>query len=90
MIVSKGVDLLLAAWPLVHASNPGARLLVVGFGEYAGGLQRLWAALAGGDLEHARELASKGRQLEGGPPGPLRMLSAFLSDPPSRLRGRRP
>ncbi len=36
MIVSKGVDLLLAAWPLVHASNPGARLLVVGFGEYAG------------------------------------------------------
>ena len=36
MIVSKGVDLLLAAWPLVHAANPGARLLIVGFGEYAG------------------------------------------------------
>src|SRR6476620_1340866 len=31
MIVSKGVDLLLAAWPLVHAANPGARLLIVGF-----------------------------------------------------------
>jgi glycosyltransferase involved in cell wall biosynthesis len=82
LIVSKGVDLLLAAWPLVHASNPGARLLVVGFGEYAGALQRLWAALAGGDVEHARELASKGRTLEGGPPGPLRMLGAFLSDTP--------
>jgi glycosyltransferase involved in cell wall biosynthesis len=82
LIVSKGVDLLLAAWPLVHASNPGARLLVVGFGEYAEALRRLWAALAGGDLVHARELASQGRALEGGPPGPLRMLSAFLSDPP--------
>ena len=87
MIVSKGVDLLLAAWPLVHASNPGARLLVVGFGEYAEGLQRLWAALAGGDVEHALELASKGRLLEGGPPGPLRMLSAFLSDPPTGYEG---
>ena len=59
---------------------------MVGFGEYAGGLQRLWAALAGGDVEHARELASKGRQLEGGPPGPLRMLSAFLSEPPAGYR----
>jgi len=86
MIVSKGVDLLLAAWPLVHASNPGARLLVVGFGEYGGALQRLWAALAGGDVEHARELASQGRLLEGGPPGPLRMVGAFLSDPPPGYR----
>ena len=82
LIVSKGVDLLLAAWPLVHASNPGARLLVVGFGEYAEGLRRLWDALTRGDLEHARELASKGRTLEGGPPGPLRMLSAFLTETP--------
>jgi glycosyltransferase involved in cell wall biosynthesis len=83
LIVSKGVDLLLAAWPLVHASNAGARLLVVGFGEYGGALQRLWAALAGGDLDGARELASQGRSLEGGPAGPLRMLSAFLSDTPA-------
>ena len=82
LIVSKGVDLLLAAWPLVHRANPGGRLLVVGFGEYAEALQRLWAALAGGDVEDARELASKGRLLEGGPPGPLRMLSAFLEEPP--------
>jgi glycosyltransferase involved in cell wall biosynthesis len=34
LIVSKGVDLMLAAWPLVVAANPGARLLIVGFGEY--------------------------------------------------------
>ena len=71
LIVSKGVDLLLAAWPLVHAANPGARLLVVGFGEYAGALQRLWAALAGGDLERgSRSSPPQGRALEGGPRGP--------------------
>jgi glycosyltransferase involved in cell wall biosynthesis len=83
LIVSKGVDLLLAAWPLVHASNSGARLLMVGFGEYEEALRRLWAALTGGDLAGALELASMGRALEGGPPGALRMLSAFLSDPPT-------
>ncbi len=30
LIVSKGVDLLLAAWPLVHAAHPDARLEVAG------------------------------------------------------------
>ncbi|MES1193761.1 MAG: glycosyltransferase, partial [Solirubrobacterales bacterium] len=34
LIVSKGVDLLVAAWPLVLASVPDARLVVVGFGGY--------------------------------------------------------
>jgi len=33
LIVSKGVDLLLAAWPLVVARVPQARLVVVGFGK---------------------------------------------------------
>jgi glycosyltransferase involved in cell wall biosynthesis len=79
LIVSKGVDLLLAAWPLVHRANPGARLLLVGFGEYAPALERLWAALASGDLDQAREIASKGRALEGGDEKPLRMLNAFLA-----------
>jgi glycosyltransferase involved in cell wall biosynthesis len=83
LIVSKGVDLLLAAWPLVYAENPGARLLIAGFGEYGGALQRLWAALAAGDIDHARELAAKGRALEGGEERPLRILGAFLAEPPS-------
>ena len=30
LIRTKGVDLLLAAWPLVAVANPGARLLIVG------------------------------------------------------------
>ena len=78
LIVSKGVDLLIAAWPLVLAEVPAARLLVVGFGEYREGLERLLGALASGDLDGAREVAARGRQLEGGPPGELAHLASFL------------
>lgn len=82
LIVSKGVDLLLAAWPLVHAANPGARLLVVGFGAYGDGLRQLLWALDGGHQHEAIEVARLGRTLEGGPEGSLRILERFLSDPP--------
>jgi glycosyltransferase involved in cell wall biosynthesis len=82
LIVSKGVDLLLAAWPLVHAANPGARLLVVAFGAYEEGLRRLLRALEQGDERGAREVARLGRSLEGGPQGRLGILDSFLSTPP--------
>jgi glycosyltransferase involved in cell wall biosynthesis len=82
LIVSKGCDLLLAAWPLVVGENPGARLLLIGFGEYREALARLWAAIAAGDLATAREIAARGRGLEGGEDAPLRYLDAFLADPP--------
>ena len=82
LIVSKGVDLLLAAWPLVRAVHPNVRLQVVGFGEYEDGLRRLLAALDRGDLEDAREVARLGWALEGGEEKPLPILSAFLADPP--------
>jgi glycosyltransferase involved in cell wall biosynthesis len=85
LIVSKGVVLLLAAWPIVTAAVPEARLCVVGFGTYREGLGRLIDALAAGDLEAAREVARRGRELEGGPPGELTYLSAFLE----RLEGDR-
>ena len=39
LIVSKGVDLLLAAWPLVRRAHPQARLLIVGFGGLEGVLR---------------------------------------------------
>ena len=78
LIVSKGVDLLIAAWPLVVAAVPDARLCVVGFGEYRDGLERLLAAVAHGDLDDAREVARLGRALEGGPEGELHYLTAFL------------
>jgi glycosyltransferase involved in cell wall biosynthesis len=80
LIVSKGVDLLLAAWPLVLARNPRARLVVVGFGAYRDALERLRAALSAGNLAGAREIALAGRALEGGSQSarPLRHLLAFL------------
>ncbi|HWG08993.1 MAG TPA: glycosyltransferase family 4 protein [Solirubrobacteraceae bacterium] len=91
LIVSKGVDLLLAAWPLVLEDVPDARLVVVGFGAYRAGLERLRDALREGDLERAREIARAGRSLEAdpelaSPPAeakPLRHLLAFLD----RLHG---
>jgi glycosyltransferase involved in cell wall biosynthesis len=81
-IVSKGLDLLLAAWPLVKEGHPEARLQVVGYGEYEGGLKRLLAALNRGDLDDAREVARLGWALEGGEEKPLPILSAFLANPP--------
>ncbi len=83
LIVSKGVDLLIAAWPLVRAMHPEARLEVAGFGEYEEGLRRLLAALEAGDLDDAREVARLGWALEGGEERPLKILSAFLGDPPA-------
>jgi len=88
LIVSKGVDLLLAAWPLVTAEAPDARLCVVGFGTYRDGLARLVAALARADLEELREVARLGRELEGGPAGELAHLSAFLDDLTGERRDR--
>jgi glycosyltransferase involved in cell wall biosynthesis len=74
LIVSKGIDLLLAAWPLV----PEARLVVVGFGGFRDGLLALLDALAEGDRDAVRAIARAGRELEGGPRAPLRHLLAFL------------
>jgi glycosyltransferase involved in cell wall biosynthesis len=78
LIVSKGVDLLLAAWPLVLARVPRARLVIVGFGAYRDGLEEMTAALGRGDLEGVRQLAQQGRQREGGPRGQLTLLASFL------------
>jgi len=86
LIVSKGVDLLLAAWPLVAAAHPGARLQVAGYGEYEDGLRRLLAALDRGDLDDAREVARLGWALEGGEERTLPILSAFLAAPPPGYR----
>src|SRR4051794_1299463 len=54
LIASKGVELLLAALPLILAREPAARLLVVGFGAFRTGLEELAARLAAGDLDAAR------------------------------------
>ena len=78
LIVSKGVDLLAAAWPLVLSAVPEARLVIVGFGAYRRALERLLEALGAGDAAAARALAAEGRAAEGGPAKPLRHLLEFL------------
>ena len=75
LIASKGVDLLLAAWPLVVERVPDARLVVVGFGAFREGLEQMAAELAAGDLDAVR--ATRGENgLE------LQYLRAFLDDAP--------
>lgn len=83
LIVSKGVDLLIAAWPLVHAKHPEARLRIAGYGAYEDGLRRLLDALDGGELDLAREIAEAGRGLEGGEAEPLTILRGFLANLPA-------
>jgi glycosyltransferase involved in cell wall biosynthesis len=78
LIVSKGVDLLFAAWPLVVDRVPDARLLVIGFGTYRDALGSFAEALRRADVEALREIAARGRELEGGPAGELKYLGAFL------------
>ena len=71
LIGSKGVELLLAAWPLVLAREPDARLVVVGFGAFRVGLEALERQLGAGDLEAARATRDEeGRELP--------WLAAFL------------
>jgi glycosyltransferase involved in cell wall biosynthesis len=71
LIASKGVELLLAAWPLVLAREPSARLVVVGFGAFRAGLEELAGHLGRGELDAAR--AVRGEQ-----GGELPWLEAFL------------
>jgi glycosyltransferase involved in cell wall biosynthesis len=78
LIVSKGVDLLLAAWPLVLEQVPDARLAIVGFGAFQAPLEEIVADLAAGRLDALAAIAQAGRALEGGAAQPLSHLQAFL------------
>jgi glycosyltransferase involved in cell wall biosynthesis len=57
LIVNKGVDLLIASWPLVLQRVPNARLLIVGFGADRALLERLLGALATGETDAAQGIA---------------------------------
>jgi glycosyltransferase involved in cell wall biosynthesis len=78
LIVSKGIDLLVLAWPLVLAAVPTARLAVVGFGAYRSAAEQLVAGLSDGDLTSVNALLAIGRGAEAGPAGRLPFASAFL------------
>src|SRR4051812_26129642 len=61
LIAAKGVELLLAAWPLVLAAEPRARLVIVGFGAFREGLERLPAPLEAGGPRAAAPPPGQGR-----------------------------
>ena len=82
LIGSKGLDLLLAAWPLVVRANPGARLLVIAFGQGREVIEDLLAALHAGDVDAARKVAAKGMVTAEAEPIPLRILDSFLAAAP--------
>jgi glycosyltransferase involved in cell wall biosynthesis len=56
-LAAKGIDLLLAAWPLVLTRVPGARLALVGFGSFEPTARELLAALAARDMARALAVA---------------------------------
>ena len=90
LIVSKGIDLLLAAWPLVLARARRASWSSASAASATAA--RAPARRAGRRRPRRRARASReaGRELEGGPRAPLRHLLAFLETRRRRLLGRRP
>jgi glycosyltransferase involved in cell wall biosynthesis len=78
LIVSKGIDLLLAAWPLVLMKEPRARLVLVGFGTYREGIELLIRGLERADEDLLMHVCRHGREMEGGPRDQLTYLRTFL------------
>jgi len=71
LIASKGVELALAALPLVAAAVPEVRFVLVGFGPLRPALEAFADALGRGDLARAAALRGEGGE-------PLPALAAFL------------
>ena len=95
LLVSKGVDLLAAAWPLVHrertaAGAPAPRLLFIGFGAFEDGLRTLVEALGRGDLDAARGVAATRTRSRGRRRCPASHPLRLPGGPAAGLRRRRP
>jgi glycosyltransferase involved in cell wall biosynthesis len=78
LILAKGVDLLLAAWPLVLARRPRARLVLVGYGTYREGVEILIRGLERADERLLSHVFRQGSALEGGTEGQLTYLRTFF------------
>ena len=88
LILSKGVDLLAAAWPLVLARVPDARLVIVGFGAFR---DRLRGAAGGARPRRprrrarARRRGPRGRGRARGPAGDARGVPGLAGARAGRL-----
>lgn len=77
LIPQKGPQLALAAFPLIAAHEPRARMLIAGFGPLREGLEAMVAALSTGDLGLLRYIVEHGNAFGGGPAEPFEHLPAF-------------
>jgi glycosyltransferase involved in cell wall biosynthesis len=78
LILAKGIDLLLLAWPLVLAQVPTARLAVVGFGSDRAAVERLIEALSHSDIGAVRAHERADRVTDGGPASQLTFTMSFI------------
>lgn len=62
LLETKGVQCALPALPLILSKVPGARLIVIGFGELKGMLEKMLGALDRGDLEALRRACEYGNR----------------------------
>ena len=72
LIVSKGVDLLFAAWPLVVEACRRRGSSWSASAPTASARTASWMRSRRATSTRSREIAARGRELEGGPPGELR------------------
>ena len=84
LIVSKGVDLLLAAWPRVVAKVPEASLVVVGFGTY----REAHGALRGGAAARRHRRPARDRRARARARGRPARRAALPARLPRQRRGR--
>lgn len=79
LLETKGIQCVIPAVPLILRDHPGARLLIVGFGELRGLLELMIDALDDGDLNTMARLCEHGNAAcSGRIPDPFAPVQAFL------------
>ncbi|MFQ5584940.1 MAG: glycosyltransferase, partial [Calditrichia bacterium] len=79
LIASKGIQLIIAALPLILEKQPGSKLIVVGHGPLREAMEALLWALRNGKEHLVENIIRWGKGLEGSHPGPFKGVLSFYS-----------
>lgn len=79
LIASKGIQLVIAALPLISEKQPGSKLIVVGHGPLREAMEALLWALRNGKEHLVENIVRWGKELEGSQPGPFKGVQSFYS-----------
>jgi len=79
LIISKGIQAIIAALPVILKNNPRARLVVVGHGPMREPLEAFVWALANGAKDLVLNIVDWGSNLEGSGNRPLKELNSFFT-----------